>query len=44
MSGEASEIAVKGFFTAIGHEPATQAFRGQVERTARGTYFRRSTR
>ena len=28
---EESEIAVEGFFTAIGHEPATQIFKGQVE-------------
>jgi thioredoxin reductase (NADPH) len=31
MSGEETEIAVEGFFTAIRHEPATQIFRRQVE-------------
>ena len=30
-TGEVSEIAVEGFFTAIGHEPATGIFKGQVE-------------
>ncbi len=30
-TGEESEIAVEGFFTAIGHEPATKIFAGQVE-------------
>ena len=30
-TGEVTEIAVEGFFTAIGHEPATKIFAGQVE-------------
>lgn len=30
-TGEVSEIEVEGFFTAIGHEPATGIFKGQVE-------------
>ena len=30
-TGEEKEIAVEGFFTAIGHEPATKIFAGQVE-------------
>ena len=30
-TGEEEEFAVEGFFTAIGHEPATGIFKGQVE-------------
>jgi thioredoxin reductase (NADPH) len=30
-TGEEREIAVEGFFAAIGHEPATRLFKGQVE-------------
>ena len=30
-TGEETEIEVEGFFTAIGHEPATGIFKGQVE-------------
>jgi len=30
-TGEEREIAADGFFAAIGHEPATQLFKGQVE-------------
>lgn len=30
-TGEATEIELDGFFTAIGHEPATKLFQGQVE-------------
>ncbi len=30
-TGEETEIAVEGFFAAIGHEPATKIFEGQVE-------------
>lgn len=30
-TGEETEIEVEGFFTAIGHEPATAIFKGQVE-------------
>ncbi len=35
-TGEVSEIAVEGFFTAIGHEPATGIFKGQVEMDGAG--------
>ena len=37
-TGEISELAVDGVFIAIGHEPATAIFRGQVEMT-RGGYI-----
>ena len=30
-SGEVSELAVEGFFAAIGHAPATALFKGQIE-------------
>ncbi|TCJ20529.1 thioredoxin-disulfide reductase [Rubrobacter taiwanensis] len=30
-TGEESELAVDGFFVAIGHKPATEIFQGQVE-------------
>ena len=30
-SGEVSELAVEGFFAAIGHAPATSIFKGQLE-------------
>lgn len=30
-SGEESELAVDGFFVAIGHDPATKLFEGQIE-------------
>ena len=33
---EEQEIAVDGFFAAIGHEPATQLFKGQVEMDEEG--------
>ncbi|QIN77275.1 thioredoxin-disulfide reductase [Rubrobacter marinus] len=35
-TGEETEIAVEGFFTAIGHEPATAIFKGQVEMDGAG--------
>ena len=36
QSGEESEIEVDGFFVAIGHEPATKIFAGQVEMDEEG--------
>jgi len=35
-TGEASELAVHGLFVAIGHDPATSLFRGQVAMDADG--------
>ena len=35
-TGEASEMPLDGVFIAIGHDPATQLFRGQVETDAEG--------
>jgi thioredoxin reductase (NADPH) len=35
-TGEARELAVDGVFIAIGHEPATALFKGQVEMTPAG--------
>ncbi len=35
-SGAVSELAVDGLFVAIGHDPATQVFRGQVEMDEQG--------
>ena len=35
-TGEVTEIAVDGIFIAIGHAPATEIFRGQVEMNERG--------
>jgi thioredoxin reductase (NADPH) len=35
-TGEASELAVDGVFVAIGHDPATALFRGQVAMDAEG--------
>jgi thioredoxin reductase (NADPH) len=35
-SGQISELAVDGLFVAIGHVPATEIFRGQVELDAEG--------
>ena len=35
-TGERSELAVDGVFVAIGHDPATALFRGQVEMDAEG--------
>ncbi len=35
-TGEESEIAVEGFFTAIGHELVTAIFKGQVEMDGAG--------
>jgi thioredoxin reductase (NADPH) len=35
-SGERSELALDGVFVAIGHDPATALFRGQVETDAEG--------
>ena len=36
LSGETSERAVAGLFVAIGHDPATGLFRGQVDMDADG--------
>ena len=36
VSGERREMAVDGMFVAIGHDPATALFRGQVEMDAEG--------
>jgi thioredoxin reductase (NADPH) len=35
-SGALKDIAVHGFFVAIGHDPATSLFRGQVDMDAEG--------
>jgi thioredoxin reductase (NADPH) len=35
-TGEASELAVDGVFVAIGHDPATALFRGQLDMDAEG--------
>ncbi len=35
-TGEVTEIAVDGIFIAIGHAPATEVFKGQVEMNERG--------
>ena len=35
-TGEEREIAVDGFFAAIGHEPATRLFKGQIEMDEEG--------
>ena len=40
-TGEYRELAVDGFFAAIGHEPATVLFKGQVEMDAGGYIIQR---
>ena len=40
-TGEEREIAVDGFFTAIGHEPATKLFKDQVEMDESGYIIQR---
>jgi thioredoxin reductase (NADPH) len=40
-TGEERELAVDGFFAAIGHEPATVLFKGQVEMDAGGYIIQR---
>ncbi len=35
-TGESGELAVDGLFIAIGHDPATQLFRGQLDMDAEG--------
>ncbi len=40
-TGEEREIAVDGFFAAIGHEPATRLFKGQVEMDEEGYVLQR---
>ncbi len=38
-TGEEQELAVEGFFAAIGHDPATKLFAGQVETDDEGYIF-----
>jgi thioredoxin reductase (NADPH) len=40
-TGEVRELAVDGFFAAIGHEPATLLFKGQIEMDASGYVIQR---
>jgi thioredoxin reductase (NADPH) len=40
-TGEERKIAVEGFFAAIGHEPATRLFKGQVEMDEGGYIIQR---
>ncbi|HEX2098135.1 MAG TPA: thioredoxin-disulfide reductase [Rubrobacteraceae bacterium] len=40
-TGEVRELAVNGFFAAIGHEPATVLFKGQIEMDAEGYLVQR---
>jgi thioredoxin reductase (NADPH) len=40
-TGEEKEISVEGFFAAIGHEPATRLFKGQVEMDEEGYVVQR---
>jgi thioredoxin reductase (NADPH) len=40
-TGEVRELAVNGFFAAIGHEPATVLFKGQIEMDAEGYIVQR---
>jgi thioredoxin reductase (NADPH) len=40
-TGEVRELAVNGFFAAIGHEPATALFKGQIEMDAEGYLVQR---
>ena len=39
QTGEEREVAVDGFFAAIGHEPATKLFKGQIEMDEEGYVF-----
>ncbi len=36
QTGEVSELAAEGLFIAIGHDPATQLFKGQLDMDAEG--------
>ncbi len=36
QTGEVSELAAEGLFIAIGHDPATQLFKGQIDMDAEG--------
>jgi thioredoxin reductase (NADPH) len=36
VSGDERQVAVDGFFVAIGHDPATELFRGQIDTDAEG--------
>ena len=44
VTGEQSELAVTGLFLAIGHNPNTEAFRGQVDLTHEGYVVATRTR
>ena len=43
-TGQASELAVSGFFLAVGHKPNTDAFRGQVAMDEKGFIIATNTR
>ncbi len=43
-TGETSNLAVEGLFIAIGHEPNTKVFRGQLDMDANGYLITRGTR
>jgi thioredoxin reductase (NADPH) len=43
-TGAAKQLAVDGVFVAIGHEPATGAFKGKIELDAKGFVVTRGTR
>ncbi len=44
VTGARRELAVNGYFAAIGHQPNTAAFAGQIETNAQGYLVTRSTR
>jgi len=43
-TGKASELAVKGFFVAIGHQPNTAPFKGQLDMDEKGYLVTKHTR
>jgi thioredoxin reductase (NADPH) len=43
-TGETKELPVDGVFVAIGHEPATELFKGKIELDAKGYVVTRGTR